>query len=158
MTEEKEVWTFHSSAKNEIVYDPIKKGEIATFKDHQIITDDPELAKQLKKRGYDEMVLYSEDDEVQLDTGLRVRLGDLPDGLKKEFIGKPKRAAQSLIERITPFKGKEEDPPPPPEEDDEEPDPTKKHVCPICKRDDFTSSSALNGHFAHCKKEDDAEV
>ena len=152
--EEQIKWRFHSSHKNEIVYCPIKKTEIAVFADHEYETSDPELAKQLQKRGYEEWVLFGEDDLIPLENGKSIRLGDLPAAIANEFIGKPKRAAQDLIGKVkglSPFsKGTN------PEDPDTEPSgdeaPILENQCPIC-RTQFDSASALNGHFAHCKQD-----
>ena len=152
--EEKPIWRFHSPHKNEIVYCPIKKTEIAVFAEHQLITDDPELAKKLQERGYEEWVVFSEDDVFPLENGESIRLGDLPAAIRKEFIGKPKRAAQDLIGKVkglSPFsKGTN------PEETDKEPsdddEPILENQCPICRKQ-YDSASALNGHFAHCKQD-----
>ena len=148
---EKQEWKFHSQGKNEIVY---HKGSIlCTFAEHELITSDPELAQKLQKKNYGEWVLFSEEDEITLVTGKKIRLGDLPAQIRAEFIGKPKQVAQDLLGKVKSFSPftKDEDPSdedkPPPEDEE----PIKENQCPIC-RTQFDSQSALNGHFAHCKQ------
>jgi len=149
--DDKPKWRFHSQGKNEIVYD---EGSIlCTFAEHELITDDPELAAKLQRKKYEEWVLFAEDDEIELVNGAMVRLGDLPKQIRDEFIGKPKRAAQDLLGRVKSFSpfSKDSDPSdedkPPPEDEE----PIKENQCPIC-RTQFDTPSALNGHFAHCKQ------
>lgn len=153
MGEDKE-WTFHSPYKNEEVYDPRTRHTLCAFKDHKLTTKDPELAKRLKELKYEEWAVFTEDDMVDLVGGETIRLGDLPKAIRQEFIGKPKKLAQDLLSVFS--KSKSEDPPAGDDEEDEE-DPNAKHVCPICKRDDFPSKASLNGHFAHCKQSEEKE-
>jgi len=148
LTDEKS-WTFHSPHKNEIVYDPELKAEIAVFKEHQFKTQDPKLAKKLQERNYEEWVVFGSDDMIRLDSGEEIRLGDLPKQIAAEFIGKPKRAAQDLISKIlAPLRNKDSDDS---DSKSEDPSPAQENQCPICGKV-FPSQSALNGHFAHCKK------
>ena len=154
--EDKPEWRFHSGGKNEIVY---HEGSIlCTFIEHELITDDPQLAAKLQEKNYAEWVLFSEDDMITLTTGEQIRLGDLPKQIAAEFIGKPKRAAQDLLGKVKSFSpfSKDKDPSdedkPPPEDEE----PIKENQCPIC-RTQFDSQSALNGHFAHCKQENPPE-
>lgn len=156
---EKKEWRFHSPGKNEEVYDPVLKGTLCAFKNYELITDDPKLAQALQKRGYEEWVVFNEDDTITLDTGKLMRLGDLPAAIREEWVGKPKRAAQDLLGKIkslTPF-STEEDPADSNPETDPADEEIKENQCPICKRQ-FDSPSGLNGHFAHCKTDNDKEA
>ena len=152
--DEKPEWRFHSGGKNEIVY---HEGAIlCTFAEHELITDDPKLAAILQEKKYGEWVLFSEDDEIELVNGQKIRLGDLPKQIANEFIGKPKKVAQDLLGKVKSFSPFSKDEDPSDEEKPPEDEPIKENQCPIC-RTQFDSLSALNGHFAHCKQKEPEE-
>lgn len=138
---------FRSEFMNDTVFTEGGEVVLAMFKDFSYETDDPEIAKQLEARGYQEYDLIGMDDVLTLADGKTLSVKDIiahSPAIGKELLGLPKTLAKKAASVLPGFGG-DPDKQDPPKNDD-------LFICEWCGSDEYTSQAALNGHKGHCKK------